>query len=149
MMRFFLCPIIKKKELVYKLLRSIKRCNYSRPSFTYLDLLKASKMRRITLLTVVLQMMASLVFDTTARNVTNLNFNIYTSFFTIVALELPADLLSNASSNYIGRSWSTALGLFATGGSKLICAAIVGKSFQCATMIFFSSFFLRGKIQFF
>ena len=77
----------------------------------------------------MLWMLTSLVFDTTARNVTNLNFNIYTSFIITVALELPADLLSIASQDYLGRRWSAALSLFATGVSMFICSALVGKSF--------------------
>ena len=112
----------------YTLLRSDNIFNYFRPSFTYLDLFKGSKMRRITLLAMALHMLASLVFDTTARNITNLNFNIYTSFFITVAIELPADLLSITSSDFLGRRWSAALGLFATGGSMFICSAIIGKN---------------------
>ena len=80
----------------------------------------------------MLWMLTSLVFDTTARNVTNLNFNIYTSFIITVALEIPADLLSIVSQDYLGRRWSAALSLFTTGVSMLICSALVGKSLGLA-----------------
>ena len=65
-----------------------------RPSYTYLDLFRTPNMRKITILISILYMLIALEFDTTVRNISNLNFNIYMSFMISGAIELPADLLS-------------------------------------------------------
>ena len=51
-------------------------------------------MRRVSLLSIILFMVISCVFDTTVRNIANLNFEFYLSFMISVTMELPADLLS-------------------------------------------------------
>ena len=71
-------------------------------------------------------MIISLVFDTTVRNISNLNFNIYTSFMVATALELPADLLSIVGLNWIGRRWSSAISLSVCGATMFSCALLPG-----------------------
>ena len=53
-------------------------------------------MDRISLLVFLLWMVISCVFDTTVRNIENLQYDIYFSFMVAAAMELPADLLRQA-----------------------------------------------------
>ena len=84
-------------------------------------------MRQITLLSTVLWMIISLVFDTTVRMVSNLNFNLYISFMVGTAMELPADLLSIVGLNWLGRRWSACIPMFACGVTMFACTWIVGQ----------------------
>ena len=75
----------------------------------------------------VLWMIISLVFDTTVRNVSNLNFNLYISFMVTAAMELPADLLSIVGLNWLGRRWSSCIPMFGCGITMIACTWIVGQ----------------------
>jgi len=79
-------------------------------------------MRKITILISILYMLIALEFDTTVRNISNLNFNIYMSFMISGGLELPADLFSILGLDYLGRRWSSAFSLFSCGVCILPCA---------------------------
>ena len=72
-------------------------------SYTYLDLFRTPKMRRISVLAILMWMVTSCVFDTTVRNISNLNFEFYLSFMITTGLELPADLASIPGINWLGR----------------------------------------------
>ena len=85
-------------------------------------------MRKITVLISLLYMLIALEFDTTVRNISNLDFNIYLSFMISGALELPADLLSIIGLNYLGRRWSSSISLFACGITILPCAWLAGNT---------------------
>ena len=100
---------------------------------TYLDLFRTPNMRKITFLISILYMMIALEFDTTVRNISNLNFNIYMSFMISGGLELPADLFSILGLDYLGRRWSSALSLFACGASILPCAWLTSKMTEKST----------------
>ena len=84
--------------------RDVERSNY-----TYVDLFRSPNMRRISLLTILMWMVTSCIFDTTVRNIKNLNFEFYLSFMVAVSMELPADLLSIIGLQWIGRRWSASL----------------------------------------
>ena len=101
---------------------------YSRASPTYMDLFRTKKMRQITILSIILWMIISLVFDTTVRNISNLNFNFYVSFMVAAAMELPADLLSIVGMDWIGRRWSSSIPLLACGLTMLACAWLSGNA---------------------
>ena len=60
-------------------------------------------MRRISLLSILLWMVISCIFDTTVRNISNLNFEFYLSFMITAGMELPADLLSIPGIDWLGR----------------------------------------------
>lgn len=109
-------------DAVLKMCLKQKQLNESMPSYTYLDLFRTPNMRKITILISILYMLIALEFDTTVRNISNLNFNIYMSFMISGALELPADLLSILGLNYLGRRWSSSISLFACGITILPCA---------------------------
>jgi len=120
---------MNKKEVpesVYTAVRNMcckqKQLNDTMASYTYLDLFRTPNMRKISILTCILYMLITLEFDTTVRNISNLNFNIYMSFMISGAIELPADLLSIVGLNHLGRRWSSCISLFALGITILPCA---------------------------
>ena len=94
--------------------------------YTYLDLFKTPEMRRVSLLCILLFMVISCVFDTTVRNIANLNFQFYLSFMIAAAMELPADLLCILGINWCGRRWSSALSLLLCGLTMAVCAFTKG-----------------------
>merc|ERR1719228_1484660 len=108
--------------------------NDNSSSYTYLDLFRTPNMRKITILISILYMLIALEFDTTVRNISNLDFNIYLSFMISGALELPADLLSILGLNYLGRRWSSSISLFACGITILPCAWLTGHWIPQAVM---------------
>ena len=83
-------------------------------------------MRRITILGILLWMVISLVFDTTVRNISNLDFDFYVSFMVATSLELPADLCSIVGLNWLGRRWSSSISLFCCGVTMIVCAWLTG-----------------------
>merc|ERR1719510_949721 len=91
-------------------------------NYTYLDLFKTPAMRQVSLLSILLFMVISCVFDTSVRNIANLNFEFYLSFMISAAMELPADLLSIVGINWFGRRWSSALSLLLCGLTMVVCA---------------------------
>ena len=112
-----------RKEKMVKILKKIARINKKqvpdslwtevgqlcdkksreKNSYTYLDLFRTPKMRRISVLAILMWMVTSCVFDTTVRNISNLNFEFYLSFMITTGLELPADLASIPGINWLGR----------------------------------------------
>ena len=80
-----------------------KSRDVERSSYTYVDLFRSPNMRRISLLTILMWMVTSCIFDTTVRNVNNLNFEFYLSFMITAGMELPADLLSIPGIDWLGR----------------------------------------------
>jgi len=107
---------------VEDLCEAIQSSNVAKASPTYMDLFRTKKMRQITILSIILWMIISLVFDTTVRNISNLNFNFYVSFMVAAAMELPADLLSIVGMDWLGRRWSSSIPLLACGLTMLACA---------------------------
>jgi len=96
--------------------------NSSKPSHTYADLFRHPNMRKITILGIILWMIISVVFDTTVRNISNLNFNFYMSFMLATLMELPADLLSIVGMNWLGRRWSSFIPMIGCAATMLACA---------------------------
>ena len=80
-----------------------KSRDVERSSYTYVDLFRSPNMRRISLLTILMWMVTSCIFDTTVRNIKNLNFEFYLSFMITAGMELPADLASIPGINWLGR----------------------------------------------
>ena len=94
-------------------------------------------------------MLIALEFDTTVRNISNLNFNIYMSFMISGALELPADLLSILGLNYLGRRWSSSISLFACGITILPCAWLAGEKYLTMCCYFHMHVQTTGKLRLF
>ena len=92
-------------------------------------------MRRVSLLSIILFMVISCVFDSTVRNIANLNFEFYLSFMIAAAMELPADLCSIVGINWFGRRWSSALSLLFCGLTMLVCAFAKGSRTQASISV--------------
>ena len=73
-------------------------------------------------------MVISCIFDTTVRNISNLNFEFYLSFMLAAPVELPADLSSIVGINWLGRRWSASLSLLLCGVTMLVCAFVKGNT---------------------
>ena len=177
-----------RKEKMVKILKKIARINkkqvpdslwtevgqlcdkksLEKNSYTYLDLFRTPKMRRISVLAILMWMVTSCVFDTTVRNISNLNFEFYLSFMITTGLELPADLASIPGINWLGRRcghvfldifvpthlhtcphiyiytylrrWSSSLSLALTGVTMLLCAFTTGRGNS------YSSSYLHGLV---
>ena len=84
-------------------------------------------MRKLSVLSILLWMLMSCIYDTTVRNLTNLNFEFYLSFMIAAAMELPADLLCIVGINWLGRRWSCALSLLLCGLTMFLCALAEGR----------------------
>ena len=72
-------------------------------------------------------MVISCIFDTTVRNISNLNFEFYLSFMIAASMELPADLASIVGMNWLGRRWSASIALLLTAVTMVICAFTAGQ----------------------
>ena len=83
-------------------------------------------MRKISILVIMTWAVISCIFDTTVRNISNLNFEFYLSFMIAASMELPADLASIWGINWLGRRWSASLSLIGCGLTMLPCAFITG-----------------------
>ena len=106
-----------------------------RTNYTYLDLFKTPAMRRVSVLSIILFMVISCVFDTSVRNIANLNFEFYLSFMIATAMELPADLLSIVGINWFGRRWSSALSLLLCSLTMVVCAFAKGRQTRVLTSV--------------
>jgi len=115
--------------------------NDNKPSYTYMDLFRNPNMRKITILAIILWMLISLVFDTTVRNISNLDFDFYVSFMVATSLELPADLCSIVGLNWLGRRWSSSISLFCCGVTMIVCAWLTDLWKAQAVMFMVGRFF--------
>jgi len=113
-------------KTVVKMCKEQELVNLTKSNLSYIDLISNKKIRKYSILVIFLWMITSLVLDTTIRNISNLNINIYTSFMVTTALELPANLLSIVGLNWIGRRWSSAISLSVCGTTMLCCALLTG-----------------------
>ena len=95
-----------------------------------MDLFKSPEMRKVSILIILLWMVISCIFDTTVRNISNLNFEFYLSFMIAASMELPADLASIVGINWLGRRWSASISLLLTGVTMVICAFTAGQYYQ-------------------
>ncbi|XP_065369296.1 organic cation transporter protein-like [Calliphora vicina] len=74
-------------------------------SYTVLDLFKTPRLRRITLLFVVIWMCISLVFDGHVRNVGSLGLDIFITFTLACLTELPGAVILTYTLDKLGRRW--------------------------------------------
>ncbi|XP_055911752.1 solute carrier family 22 member 13-like [Eupeodes corollae] len=77
----------------------------SHNSYSVLDLFKTPRLRRITLLLIVIWMAISLVFDGHVRNVGSLGLNIFFTFTVASFTEFPADTMLTLTLDRWGRRW--------------------------------------------
>ena len=96
-------------------------------SYTVLDLFKTPRLRRITILFVIIWMSISLVFDGHVRNVGSLGLDIFLTFTVACLTELPAAAILTATLDKVGRRWYACLSMVLSGiFSLLACLAPTG-----------------------
>lgn len=74
-------------------------------NYSLLDLFKTPRLRRITILLILIWMAISLVFDGHVRNVGQLGLDFFVTFTIAAATELPADTLLTLTLDRWGRRW--------------------------------------------
>ena len=99
-----LCDKQKKERFENKTtFRSSNQSRIFRNNYNYVDLFRTSKMRKISILITIQWMVISCIFDTTVRNISNLNFEFYLSFMIAASMEFPADMCSIWGINWMGK----------------------------------------------
>ncbi|XP_037931141.1 organic cation transporter protein-like [Teleopsis dalmanni] len=114
-----------------------KNCNYS-----VLDLFKTPRLRRTTLLLIVIWMAISLVFDGHVRNVGSLGLNIFLTFTVASFTELPADTLLTITLDKWGRRW-LACGTMVLSGVFSLLATVAPVGVYSATLAIVGRFFVN------
>lgn len=74
-------------------------------AYTVLDLFKTPRLRKVTILLVIMWMAISLVFDGHVRNVGSLGLDIFLTFTIASATEFPADTFLTMVLDVWGRRW--------------------------------------------
>lgn len=74
-------------------------------SYSILDLFKTPRLRKITILLIIIWMAISLVFDGHVRNVGSLGLDFFITFTVAAATEFPADTLLTLTLDRWGRRW--------------------------------------------
>lgn len=74
-------------------------------SYSIIDLFKTPRLRKITILFIVIWMAISLAFDGHVRNVGALGLDLFVTFTIAAATEMPADILLTFTLDIVGRRW--------------------------------------------
>ncbi|KAK1905828.1 Solute carrier family 22 member 7 [Dissostichus eleginoides] len=101
-------------------LSSIENEGNKDKNYTYLDLIKTPKMRKLTLLTGIVWYGIASTYYGISLNITGLGLNIYLTHFIYAAIEVPAKLMIYCCLNIVGRRKCQAGTLLLTG----LCIAI-------------------------
>lgn len=97
-------------------------------NYSILDLFKTPRLRKITLLLIVIWMLISLVFDGHIRNVGALGLNVFVTFTVAAATECPADIILTLTLDKWGRRWLAFGTMVLSGVFSIIATAFpVGK----------------------
>lgn len=100
-------------------------------AYTVLDLFKTPRLRKITLLLIVMWMAISLVFDGHVRNVGSLGLDIFLTFTIASATEFPADTFLTLVLDVWGRRWLACGSMVLSGIFSLLATTVpYGKSTQ-------------------
>ncbi|XP_066250020.1 organic cation transporter protein [Euwallacea similis] len=108
-------------------------------NYTVLDLFKTPRLRRITMILIVLWMAISLVFDGHVRNVGTLGLDIFLTFTIASATEFPADTFLTAVLDVWGRRW-LACGSMVVSGIFSLLATVAPLGVPSATLAIFGRF---------
>lgn len=74
-------------------------------TYSLFDLFKTPHLRKITLLTIVIYMCSSLVYDGYIRSITTIGFNVFVAFTLASATEFPASFILTFILDKWGRRW--------------------------------------------
>lgn len=98
--------------------------------YTVLDLFKYPRLRKITIVLILLWMIISLVFDGHVRNVETLGLDVFLTFTIASATEFPADTFLTMVLDVWGRRWLAAGSLVLSGIFSLLATTVPnGKPF--------------------
>lgn len=98
-------------------------------NYTILDLFKTPRLRRITLLLILMWMAISLVFDGHVRNVGSLGLDVFLTFTIASATEFPADTFLTMVLDVWGRRWLACGSMVVSGIFSLLATAVpLGKN---------------------
>ncbi|XP_066905698.1 carcinine transporter [Halyomorpha halys] len=84
-------------------------------TYSVLDLFKTPRLRKITILLIIIWMAVSLVFDGHVRSVRTLGLDVFLTFTITSATELPADTLLTLTLDRWGRRWLACLSMLLAG----------------------------------
>lgn len=106
-----------------------KKEEESTSTYSVLDLFKTPRLRKITLLLILIWMAISLVFDGHVRNVGSLGLDIFLTFTVASITEFPADTFLTLVLDRWGRRWLACGTMIASGVFSLLATTVpLGKS---------------------
>uniref|UniRef100_A0A1B0GPP7 Major facilitator superfamily (MFS) profile domain-containing protein n=1 Tax=Phlebotomus papatasi TaxID=29031 RepID=A0A1B0GPP7_PHLPP len=108
-------------------------------SYSVLDLFRTPRLRKITIVLVLIWMAISLVFDGHVRNVGSLGLDIFFTFTVAAATEFPADTLLTLTLDRWGRRW-LACGTMVFSGVFSLLATVVPVGVYSATLAILGRF---------
>lgn len=108
-------------------------------SYSILDLFKTPRLRKITILLILIWMAISLVFDGHVRNVGSLGLDFFFTFTVAAATEFPADTLLTLTLDRLGRRW-LAFGTMVMSGIFSLLAVCVPVGVASATLAILGRF---------
>ncbi|XP_059610037.1 organic cation transporter protein-like [Phlebotomus argentipes] len=108
-------------------------------SYSVLDLFRTPRLRKITIVLVLIWMAISLVFDGHVRNVGSLGLDIFFTFTVAAATEFPADTLLTLTLDRWGRRW-LACGTMVFSGVFSLLATVVPIGVYSATLAILGRF---------
>lgn len=111
-------------------------------SYSILDLFKTPRLRRTTLLLIIIWMAISLVFDGHVRNVGSLGLDIFFTFTVASFTEFPADTLLTVTLDRFGRRW-LACGSMVLSGIFSLCATVAPLGVYSASLAIMGRFFVN------
>ncbi|XP_065350727.1 solute carrier family 22 member 1-like [Cloeon dipterum] len=93
-------------------------------SHNFIELFSTPVLRRRVILLTFLWMLMTVCYDGHVRNLGNLDYSLYVTFALTGLLELPADLLTIFTLDYLGRRWTNFLAMGLGAFFSLIAAAV-------------------------
>ncbi|XP_075161063.1 organic cation transporter protein-like [Haematobia irritans] len=111
-------------------------------SYSVLDLFKTPRLRRITILLIVIWMAISLVFDGHVRNVGSLGLDLFLTFTIACFTEFPADTLLTLTLDRFGRRW-LACGSMVLSGLFSLIATVAPVGIYSASFAIMGRFFVN------
>ncbi|RZF45646.1 hypothetical protein LSTR_LSTR010597 [Laodelphax striatellus] len=119
--------------------RKTQKEEENQKAYSVLDLFKTKRLRRITLILIIIWMAISLVFDGHVRNVGTLGLDVFVTFTIASATELPADTLLTLTLDRWGRRW-LACGTMVFSGIFSLLATMVPLGLPSATLAIIGRF---------
>ncbi|XP_017017886.1 organic cation transporter protein [Drosophila kikkawai] len=111
-------------------------------NYSVLDLFKSPRLRRTTLLLIIIWMAISLVFDGHVRNVGTLGLDIFFTFTLACFTELPADTLLTVILDRFGRRWLACSSMVLSGVFSLL-ATVAPVGIYSAALAIMGRFFVN------